>query len=91
MYVKKTTEGTVFLTLYIDDILLAGNMEMIQTTKKWLSSVFEMKGMGEARHVLGVEIFRNHSKKLLGLSQEAYINKILKQFRMLYYIGLWIL
>jgi len=85
VYVKKTTEGFVFLTLYVDDILLAGNnMEMIQTTKKWLSSIFEMKDMGEARYVLGVEIFRNRAKKLLDLSQEAYINKILERFRMHY-------
>jgi len=35
VYVKKTMEGIMFLTLYVDDILLAGNnMEMIQTTKK---------------------------------------------------------
>jgi len=40
--------------------------------------------MGEARYLLGVEIFRNRSKKLLGLSQEAYINKILERFRMHY-------
>jgi len=34
VYVKKTTKGIMFLTLYVDDILLAGNsMEMIQTIK----------------------------------------------------------
>jgi len=59
-------------------------MEMTQTTKKWLSSIFEMKDMSETRYVLGVEIFRNRSKKLHGLSQEAYINKILERFRMHY-------
>ena len=59
-------------------------MEMIQTTKKWLSFVFEMKDIGEARYILGVEIFRNRSKKLLGLSQEAYINKIMEQCQMHY-------
>ena len=33
VHVKKTTKGIIFLTLYVDDILLAGNnMEMIQTT-----------------------------------------------------------
>ena len=38
VYVKKTTEGIMFLTLYVDDMLLAGNnMEMIQSTKQWLS------------------------------------------------------
>ena len=40
--------------------------------------------MGEARYVLGVEITRNRSKKLLGLCQEAYINKILERLRMHY-------
>jgi len=55
VYVKKTTKGIMFLTLYIDDILLArNNMEMIQTTKEWLSSVLKMKDMGVARYVLGI-------------------------------------
>jgi len=38
-----------------------------------------MKDMGEARYVLGIEIIRNRFKRLLGLSQEAYINKVLEQ------------
>ena len=69
VYVKKTTEGVMLLTLYVGDILLAGNnMEISQTTKQWLSFVFKMKDMGEATYVLAVEIPRNRSKKLLGLS-----------------------
>ena len=47
MYVKRTTKDTMFLTLDVDDILLAvNNLEMINATKQWLSSVFEMKDMG---------------------------------------------
>jgi len=85
VYVKKTAKGIMFLTLYVDDILLArNNMEMIQTTKQWLSSIFKMKDMCEARYVLGIKITQNRSKKLLGLSQEAYINKILERFRIHY-------
>jgi len=39
VYVKKTTKEIMFLTLYVDDILLAGNnLEMIKATKKWFSS-----------------------------------------------------
>jgi len=72
VYVKRLTRGIIFLTLYVDDILLAGNnLEMIESTKKWLSSVFEMKDIGEARYVIGMEIIRNRPKKLLGMSQEA--------------------
>ena len=43
--------------------------QMIITTKAWLSSNFEMKDMGEADYIIGVKILRDHSKKLLGLSQ----------------------
>ena len=43
-----------------------------------------MKDMGEVRYVIGVEIIRNHPKKLLRMSQEAYIKKVLEQFRMHY-------
>ena len=82
VYVKRSTGGVMFLTPYVDDILLAGNnLEMIEATKRWLSSVFEMKDMGEATYVLGVEIIRDRPKKLLGMSQEAYIKKVLERFR----------
>ena len=40
--------------------------------------------MGEVRHVLGVEIIRNRPKKLLGMSQEVYIKKVLERFCMYY-------
>jgi hypothetical protein len=55
---------------------------MIDTTKKWLSSNFEMKDMGEASYVLGVKIIRDRAKRLLGLSQETYIKKMLERYHM---------
>jgi len=68
VYVKRTTREIMFLTLYVDDKLLAGNnLKMINAIKQWLSSVFEMKDMGEAKYVLGVEIVRNRPKKLLDM------------------------
>ena len=41
-----------------------------------------MKDMGETSYVLGVKIFRDHSKQLLGLSQETYIQKMLRRYHM---------
>ena len=43
---------------------------------------FEMKDMGEASYVIGIEIFRDRSQILLALSQKAYINKVLERFGM---------
>ncbi|KAL0457636.1 UNVERIFIED_CONTAM: Retrovirus-related Pol polyprotein from transposon TNT 1-94 [Sesamum latifolium] len=83
VYVKRSEKNFMILSLYVDDILLAGNnMEMIVATQKWLSSTFEMKDMGEAEYILGVKIHRDRSKKLLSLSQETYIKRIIERFRM---------
>ena len=83
VYVKRSKDIFLILSLYVDDILLAGNdKEMIVATKMWLFSTFEMKDMGEASYVLGVKILRDRSRRLLGLSQETYIKTILERFQM---------
>ena len=41
-----------------------------------------MKDMGETFYILRVKIFRDHSRKLLSLSQEPYLKKILERFNM---------
>ena len=67
----------------MDDILLASSdVSLLLETKKFLSSKFDMKDLGEASFVLGIEIHRDRSKGVLGLSQKAYIEKILKKFSM---------
>ena len=41
-----------------------------------------MKDLGEASHILGVKILRDHKQRMLGLSQATYIDKILACFSM---------
>ena len=41
-----------------------------------------MKDLGEASYILGMRIYRDRSKKLLGLSQFTYIDTMLKRFSM---------
>ena len=83
VYIKCSNSGFIIMSIYIDDILIARNdKKLIDVTKKWLSSNFEMKDMGKASYVLGVEIFKDLSKRLLSLSQETYIKKMLKLYHM---------
>ncbi|KAJ9545161.1 hypothetical protein OSB04_024868 [Centaurea solstitialis] len=42
----------------------------------------EKKDLGEATYILGIKIYRNKSRRLIGISQGTYIDKILKRFRM---------
>ena len=62
------------------DILLAcSDKDMLHETKNFLSSNFDMKDLGEASYVLGIEIYRDRSKGMLGLSQKAYFERVLKK------------
>ena len=83
MYKKTSGRTIVFLVLYVDDILLIGNdIPMLQSVKLWLSNKFSMKDLGEASYILGIKIYRDRSKRMLGLSQSRYIDLILKRFSM---------
>ncbi|KAJ9561627.1 hypothetical protein OSB04_006787 [Centaurea solstitialis] len=83
VYTKFSGSIVTFLVLYVDDILLIGNdVPTLQSVKSWLNKCFQMKDLGEAAYILGIKIYRNRSKRLIGLSQSTYIDKILKKFRM---------
>ena len=41
-----------------------------------------MKDLGETSYILGIKIYRDRSKKMLGLSQSRCIDLILKRFNM---------
>jgi hypothetical protein len=81
---KKVSDNTiVFLVLYVDDILLIGNdISMMEDVKSSLRKSFLMKNLGEAACILGIKIYRDKSKRLIGLSQDAYIDKVLNWFNM---------
>ena len=84
-YVYKKASGSivVLLVLYVDDILLIGNdIPTLLSVKQWLGKCFTMKDLGEAETILGIRIYRDRSQRHLGLSQEKYIDKVLKQFSM---------
>ncbi|GJY96165.1 hypothetical protein Tco_0512526 [Tanacetum coccineum] len=43
---------------------------------------FAMKDLGEAAYILGIKIYKDRSRRLIGLCQSAYIEKILKRYHM---------
>ena len=83
IYYKVSGRKFIFLILYVDDILLASSdLGLLHETKRMLSNNFDMKDLGEASFVLGIEIHRNRSCRLLGLSQRAYVDRVLERFNM---------
>ena len=55
---------------------------MLVETKQLLFSHFDMKDFGEASYVLGIQVLRDKPSGIMGLSQQTYIERILKRFNM---------
>eukprot|EP00253_Pinus_taeda_P031942 PITA_31942 len=56
--------------------------EIIQDLKTQLSSKFDMKDLGAANYILGMEIKRDRAKRQLWLNQRKYVETILQRFNM---------
>ncbi|GKB28945.1 retrotransposon protein, putative, ty1-copia subclass [Tanacetum coccineum] len=83
VYQKASGSNVTFLILYVDDIIIMGNhIPSLQSVKNFFGKCFSMKDLGEATFILGIKIYRDGSKRLIELSQNAYMNKILKRYKM---------
>nr|GEY14091.1 retrotransposon protein, putative, Ty1-copia subclass [Tanacetum cinerariifolium] len=83
VYLKSSGSNITFLILYVDDILIIGNnIPMLQSVKSYLGRCFAMKDLGEAAYILEIKIYKDRSRRLIGLCQSAYIKKILKRYCM---------
>jgi hypothetical protein len=73
-------ERILIVTLFVDDLLLFSRVvRKIQPLKEALSSAFEMKDLGEAKYVLGINITRNRAEKTLVIDQEHYVRGLLRE------------
>ena len=84
VYFKRCDDGSfVYLLLYVDDMLIAASSkEEVRKVKAQLSKEFEMKDLGAAKKIPGMEIVRNRAADRLYLSQKGYIEKVLRRFNM---------
>ena len=83
VYVKRDGDTVMFLLVYVDDLLLvSSDAGQLESVKAALQGRFEMKDMGEAEFILGVQIRRDRAKRQLYLSQAEYIRTVLERFDM---------
>ncbi|GKA13488.1 retrovirus-related pol polyprotein from transposon TNT 1-94 [Tanacetum coccineum] len=82
-----TSRNMVFneSVMYKDTLKNSGagdNKAEIGSTKSLLKKEFDMKELGEAKKILGMEIVRDRSRKhYKGVQQSGYVSKILNNFR----------
>ena len=66
IYLKFSGSKFIILVLYVDDILLASSdVGLLHETKRFLSSKFDMKDLGDASFML---VYRS-----IGIVQEVYL------------------
>ena len=70
VYIKKKGGAAIaYLLLYVDDMLVAGaSKQVIKEIKENLRSAFDMKDLGNARRILGMNIVINRAKKEIWLN-----------------------
>ncbi|KAH9744862.1 hypothetical protein KPL70_003863 [Citrus sinensis] len=80
--------GVAYLLLYVDDMLIASKYKSeIERLKNLLKVEFEMKDLGNAKRILGMDIIKDRSAGTLFLSQEKYIKKFLERSDIAYAVS----
>ncbi|KAL0401890.1 UNVERIFIED_CONTAM: hypothetical protein Slati_4218900 [Sesamum latifolium] len=71
--------GFVEEEIYMDQsrvfTTIGEEQKVLGDIKAWLSTQFSMKNMGDASYILGIKIYRDRSRRILGLTQYSYIEK----------------
>jgi hypothetical protein len=59
LYFKVMNDDLVILLLYVDDLFLTGEENLITECKKKLVAEFEMKDLGLLHYFLGLEVWQS--------------------------------
>ena len=79
----KNETSTIFLTVYVDDIInAANNIETMEKVKTDLVKVFKMKDMGTINYCLGIEFKQDLKNGTITMCQSKYTKEILTRFGM---------
>lgn len=82
-YFVNVEDSTVWVIVYVDDVLVMGMCPTaVETVKDWLKATFEMTDHGVVTSFLGVEFV--YTEDGLSLRQKHFINTVLHRFNMFY-------
>eukprot|EP00253_Pinus_taeda_P027010 PITA_27010 len=70
----------LIIVLYVDDLILTGDDQLLKSCKEDLAREFEMKDMGTMHYFLGMEVWPKDGEVFV--SQGKYANEILRRFHM---------
>jgi hypothetical protein len=81
LYIKIVHNHPVIIVLYVDDLFLTREENLIAQTKRELSAEFEMKDLGLMHYFLGLEVWQKPGE--IFISQGKYAVDVLHRFGMM--------
>jgi Reverse transcriptase (RNA-dependent DNA polymerase) len=73
----------VILFIHVDDTTMTGSsMDLIKRYEQQIGEMFDITHLGPVSWLLGLAITRDRSKRALSISQEAYINSVIRRFNL---------
>ena len=83
LYINKIKKEKIFILLFVDDILICSkNQESIDEIKLKLCKGFDMKDLGKVKNYVGINIDYDTDKNIMTLSQEQYIESLVKKYNL---------
>jgi hypothetical protein len=77
-----TTPTGATIIAWVDDILLIGSAEEVQSMRSAIQRRFTIKDLGNVKFFLSMLVERDRGRRIIYLSQRVYLDKVLKRFRM---------
>jgi len=69
----------VWVVVYVDDLLIMGELSRVQEVKQQLLEKFQGKDMGEARMFVGFRISKDRAARTLHISQPAHAQQLVEK------------
>jgi hypothetical protein len=86
VYIKRFSSGRlIIICLYVDDTIIAcdkRDLAIWKEDKQAIAAHYAIKDLGECQWILNMKVIRDRSNRIITLSQEAYIERILNEFNL---------
>ena len=83
LFVRRSIDQVCYIFVYVDDLVIATNsIQEMTVVKAELKSKWSMKDLGPLESILGIRVTRDRSARTLCLSQEKYVDNLLRKFKL---------
>ncbi len=80
LFIKNLEEGSVYLLVYVNDILIAAKTtDNVNTVKVTLVTTFDARDFGDASYFLGWEIKRDRARRIMKVSQAKMTSSLISK------------